>query len=169
MFNTTDEKFHAKLRRAVSNAYAMSTLVQFEPLVDSTSTEFLAQLARRYADREDDSGVCDFGSWLQYYAFDVIGELIYSKRLGFVDRGIDVDGIIASLEWLLDYVAVVSSAWDVLYLVSKYLTLSSLQRRLDRCLSWIAFSSRIPSVSGVAKLASSTPLRQSSYSQENVW
>ena len=108
MFNTTDEKYHAKLRRAVSNAYAMSTLVQFEPLVDSTSQEFLKQLSERYADRSDSSGVCDFGEWLQFYAFDVIGELTYSKRLGFVDRGVDVDGIIGSLEWFLGYVAVVS-------------------------------------------------------------
>jgi hypothetical protein len=108
LFNTTDERFHAKLRRAVSNAYAMSTLVQFEPLVDSTTTAFLSQLGSRYADREANAGVCDFGTWLQFYAFDVIGELTYSKRLGFVDEGVDVDGIIGNLEWLLNYVAVVS-------------------------------------------------------------
>ncbi|KAL1641363.1 hypothetical protein SLS58_006062 [Diplodia intermedia] len=104
MFSTTDEAFHAKLRRAVSNAYAMSTIVQYEPLVDSTTAAFLAQLARRYADNQV---VCDFGKWLQYYSFDVIGELTYSKRLGFVDRGEDVDGIIRDLERLLDYVAVI--------------------------------------------------------------
>ena len=86
----------------------MSTLVNFEPLVDSTSTAFLEQLQRRYADRTDASGICDFGTWLQYYAFDVIGELTYSKRLGFVDHGVDVDHIIKNLEWLLNYVAVVS-------------------------------------------------------------
>ena len=85
----------------------MSTLVQFEPLVDSTSTEFLKQLSQRYADRSDESGICDFGAWLQYYAFDVIGELTYSKRLGFVDGGVDVDNIIGSLEWFLGYAAVV--------------------------------------------------------------
>jgi cytochrome P450 len=75
LFTSTDEKFHAKLRRAVSSAYAMSTLVQFEPLVDSTTSAFLAQLETRFADREGSDGVCDFGAWLQYYAFDVIGKL----------------------------------------------------------------------------------------------
>ncbi|KAF4547698.1 Cytochrome P450-like protein 6 [Elsinoe fawcettii] len=107
MFNTTDEHFHAKLRRAVSNAYAMSSLVQFEPLVDSTTSAFLTQLSSRYADRPDADGICDFGKWLQFYAFDVIGELTFSKRLGFVDRGVDVDGIISSLEWMLNYASVV--------------------------------------------------------------
>ncbi|KAF5250384.1 hypothetical protein FANTH_4417 [Fusarium anthophilum] len=107
MFNTTDEKYHAKLRRAVSNAFAMSTLVQFEPLVDSTTRAFLAQLSTRYADRPGQDGICDFGSWLQYYAFDVIGELTFSRRLGFVDLGNDVDNIISDLEWMLGYAAVV--------------------------------------------------------------
>jgi len=106
MFNTTDEKYHSKLRRAVNHAYAMSTLVQFEPLVDSTTTEFLRQLSERFADRPEK--VCDFGEWLQFYAFDVIGELTFSKRLGFIDRGVDVDNIIANLEKALGYFAVVS-------------------------------------------------------------
>jgi cytochrome P450 len=81
LLTSTDEAFHAKLRRAVNNAYAMTSLVQFEPLVDSTTTEFLRQLNQRYADKVDDCGIVDFGVWLQYYAFDVICELTYSKRM----------------------------------------------------------------------------------------
>lgn len=36
-------------------------------------------------------------------AFDVIGELTFSKPLGFLEKGTDVDGIIAALENMLDY------------------------------------------------------------------
>ncbi|KAM5342215.1 hypothetical protein ACJ41O_015246 [Fusarium nematophilum] len=104
LFTSTDEKFHAKLRRAVNSAYAMSTLVQFEPYVDSTTVAFIQQIDARFTDRPD---LCDFGKWLQFYAFDVIGELTYSKRLGFVDNGLDIDGIISSIEWMLDYASVV--------------------------------------------------------------
>lgn len=86
----------------------MTSLVQFEPLVDSTTIEFLKQLKQRYADRSGGTGIVDIGTWLQYYAFDVICELTYSKRMGFVERGQDVERIISSLEWLLDYAAVVS-------------------------------------------------------------
>lgn len=105
LFSTTNDKYHAKLRRAVSGAYAMSTLVQFEPLVDLTTSEFLKQISARYADRSNLDGVCDLGAWLQYYAFDVIGELTFSRRLGFLDHGVDVDGIIHDLEKLLNYFA----------------------------------------------------------------
>ncbi|CAH0025357.1 unnamed protein product [Clonostachys rhizophaga] len=105
MFNTANDRYHAKLRRSVSNAYAMSTLVAFEPFVDSTSIEFLKQLKTRFVDKPGEDGICDFGAWLQFYAFDVIGELTFSKRLGFVEKGADVDNIIRDLESFLDYVS----------------------------------------------------------------
>lgn len=109
LFSTTDESFHASLRRAVSNAFSLSTLLQYEPLVDSTTSEFLKQLQLRFADREGSEGNFDFARWLQYYAFDVIGELTYSKRHGFIDEGRDIDGIIQYLAGLFDYVAPVST------------------------------------------------------------
>jgi cytochrome P450 len=109
LFTSTDEVFHAKLRRAVSNAYAMSSLVQFEPLVDSAIREFLAQLRNRYAMESGDDQVVDFGEWLQYFAFDVICELTYSKRMGFIENGGDVERIISNLQWVLNYAAIVSS------------------------------------------------------------
>lgn len=121
LFSATDEKYHAKLRRAVNNAYAMSTLVQFEPLVDSTTTEFLKQLSERYADKPNK--ICDFGQWLQFYAFDVIGELTFSKRLGFVDRGVDVDNIIGNLEKALNYFATVCLSLLIGFWDEKMLTI----------------------------------------------
>lgn len=41
-------------------------------------------------------------------AFDVIGELTFSKSLGFLEQGTDIDGIIAALEKILDYAGKVS-------------------------------------------------------------
>ncbi|KAI5303064.1 hypothetical protein KEM56_000068 [Ascosphaera pollenicola] len=76
LFNIQDEHLHAKLKRQVSSAYAMSTLVQFEPLVDSTACLLVNELSNRFAGVKGDEGICDLGAWLQYYAFDVIGQLM---------------------------------------------------------------------------------------------
>jgi hypothetical protein len=92
----------------------MTTLVQYEPSVDSTIQAFLQQLEMRYADKEGEAGICNFGNWLQYYAFDVIGEMTYSMRLGFVDNGKDVDNIISDLDKMLNYAAVVRSFYLLL-------------------------------------------------------
>lgn len=103
----------------------MSTLTEFEPFVDKT----MHTLFRKLDDFVSRNEVCDIAVWLQYCrslsttacfislrhnawsvlgltsadAFDVIGELTFSKPLGFLEKGTDVDGIIAALEHMLDY------------------------------------------------------------------
>lgn len=104
LFSTTSEPFHQQLRRSVNSAFSMSSLVQYEPFVDSTSELFLKQTAKLYT-----SAPCDFARWLQFYAFDVIGEITYSKRHGFLEENKDIDGIVGYISSLFNYVAPVRS------------------------------------------------------------
>ena len=80
----------------------MSALVQYEPGVDIITKRFLDQTQKVYATKNVE---CDFAEWLQFYAFDVIGQITYSKSHGFVDRVEDVDGMVAYLGKLFSYVA----------------------------------------------------------------
>ncbi|KAI2824446.1 hypothetical protein CBS147343_2314 [Aspergillus niger] len=99
LFTTLDEDLHAKIKRPVSAAYSMSTVTEFEPFVDSTTQTLFARL-----DELSEKGcVFDISTWLQYYAFDVIGEMTFSKQLGFLREGRDVEGIMESLEKMFDY------------------------------------------------------------------
>ena len=100
LFSTLDEQYHAKYRRCVNGAFSMSSLVGYEPLVDSTTDAFIEQTQKRYS---DPGKVCNFSQWLQFFAFDVIGELTWSKRIGFVDRDQDVDGIVKFIADFLSY------------------------------------------------------------------
>jgi cytochrome P450 len=102
LFSTTDNAFHAQFRRCVSAAFSMSALVQYEPAVDNTTRLFLDQTERLFAQT---GARCDFTQWLQFYAFDVIGEITYGTRHGFVERNADVDGIVDYLGRLFLYVA----------------------------------------------------------------
>lgn len=85
----------------------MTALVQYESLVDETTERFLDQTETLYSSKNT---TCNFSQWLQYYAFDVIGQITYSKRHGFVDTGEDVDGMVAYLGKLFSYVAPVCEA-----------------------------------------------------------
>lgn len=102
LFSTTDNDFHMQFRRCVNSAFAMSALVQYEPFVDNTTKLFLKQTERLYITNPEK---CDFTRWLQFYAFDVIGEITYSKRHGFIEKNEDIDGIVAYLTKLFLYVA----------------------------------------------------------------
>ena len=94
LFNTQDENLHRIMKRPIAGIYSMSNLVSFEPYVDSTMSVFFNELDRRFAQTGD---VCDLGVWLQRFAFDVIGEITFSRRLGFLEGAQDVDGIMHSI------------------------------------------------------------------------
>lgn len=89
----------------------MSALVQYEPFVDNTTKLFLKQTENLFVNNPEG---CDFTQWLQFYAFDVIGEITYSKRHGFIEHNKDVDGIVAYLSKLFLYVAPVSQSQHLL-------------------------------------------------------
>ncbi|KAI0439978.1 putative cytochrome P450 [Xylaria telfairii] len=118
IFATQDEKLHRTLKRPIASVYSMSNLVSFEPLVDSTIEVFQRELDHRFVTTQE---VCDFGAWLQYFAFDVVGEITFSKRLGFLEEGRDVDGIMASIWQWFEYVAVIGQMpWlDLLWVKNK--------------------------------------------------
>ncbi|KEY71920.1 hypothetical protein S7711_09122 [Stachybotrys chartarum IBT 7711] len=104
LFATQDENLHRMLKRPIGGVYSMSNLTSFESLVDATIETFMDQLDKRFVQTRS---VCDWGLWLQYFAFDVVGEITFSTRLGFLERGEDIDGIMASIWNWFQYTSVV--------------------------------------------------------------
>lgn len=103
----TDESAHAKSKRLIAHAYSLSTLVEYESLVDRTTEVFLDILESRFAVSSKSPGkLLDLGRYLQFYAFDVIGQLTFSRRLGFIESGTDVDGIIEAIGANFSYFSV---------------------------------------------------------------
>jgi hypothetical protein len=97
LFGTRDEDYHRELKKPVANAFSLTTLLTNEPAVDSC-TNLLIEKLSAYADA---STPVDFGEWLQFYTFDVVGEITFAKKLGFLEKGGDVDGMIQAIEDLL--------------------------------------------------------------------
>ncbi|KAE8420434.1 pisatin demethylase [Aspergillus pseudocaelatus] len=102
IFSTQDESIHETMKRPVAQVYAMTNLETYEPLVDSTESLFLSKL-ERFAEEER---TLDLGTWLHWFATDVIMEITFGKRLGFLEREEDVDGILETIEKRFWYVAV---------------------------------------------------------------
>lgn len=72
----------------------MSSLTTYELYVDECTDLFALRLTEVAG-----TGVeMNMGHWFQCLAFDVIGLITYSKRLGFLDNGIDVGSIIKTID-----------------------------------------------------------------------
>ncbi|KAJ6004050.1 hypothetical protein N7522_005695 [Penicillium canescens] len=99
LFSTRDEIYHRNQKRNIANAYSLTSLLEMEPAVDSCTAMFTSQLAK-FADSKTP---IDLGIWLQYYAFDVVGEMTFAKKLGFLQEGRDIDGMIGAIQGMLVY------------------------------------------------------------------
>lgn len=100
-FSTRDPQEHRDQKRKIANAYSLSTLLQSEEAIDSCSTLFMDRLNEFAAKSES----VDLGAWLQFYAFDVVGEITFASKLGFLEKGQDVDGMMKAIEGMLAYAA----------------------------------------------------------------
>ncbi|KAG8629823.1 hypothetical protein KVT40_001442 [Elsinoe batatas] len=104
LFSTLSEEFHADLKRSVNHAFSMSSQMQYEPFFDSTNDVFVRQTRKLFANT---GTTCDFYKWMQFYTFDVIGDMVYSKRHGFLEGNVDVDNIVRDNAKLFDYAALI--------------------------------------------------------------
>ncbi|KAF9889442.1 hypothetical protein FE257_007344 [Aspergillus nanangensis] len=96
-FTSTDEKVHAERRRIVNHVYSMTSILQSESYLDECTAVFLEQMGK-IADRHD---TFDLHEWARMYAYDVIGELYFSKMFGFLKAGRDHLGFMASTDTLI--------------------------------------------------------------------
>ena len=116
LFMMTNEEQHKNAKRPIAHAYAMTTLMDYEPYVDDTSKLFVDQLTTLFAKTKE---ICDFGQWLQWYAFDVIGEMTLGKPLGFLHGARDVGSLISTLHRMSWYKAVVGQMPWLDYVLEK--------------------------------------------------
>ena len=109
-----DERIHSSQRRLVSPIYSTNALKDLEQYMDNAVAHFCQKMQDRLGQN------VDMGLFVQLFAFDVVGEVTFSKRLGFMDAGSD-NGFFAQIESMLR-----SAAWvgqiPTLYWIHDYLS-----------------------------------------------
>ncbi|KAF2790230.1 cytochrome P450 [Melanomma pulvis-pyrius CBS 109.77] len=96
-FTCTDERVHSNYRRIVNPVYTLSNVLKSENYINRCSSLFI----QRLGEHADCKEVIDLGTWLQMYAFDVIGEIFFGNMFGFLEKSEDHGAFIASLDALM--------------------------------------------------------------------
>lgn len=104
IFSERDPIAHREDKKRISSTYSLNTILQMEDAIDDCSTLFMRKMAEDFASKEKP---VDLGVWLQYYAFDVVGELTFARKLGFLESGEDVDGMIGAIQGIIAYSAII--------------------------------------------------------------
>jgi cytochrome P450 len=97
-----DPRRHRERSSITASSYTLSYLIQSEGRVDKCIQELQEQLTRLSKAKN----AIHFDYWLNYVAFDIIGELTFSKNFGFVREGADIDNSIGSMRFLMIYQAI---------------------------------------------------------------
>ena len=103
LFSSPDMNWHNNLKKSVSASFTMSAAMGYEHLIDTTIEVYLRELSNRFAGKSGEQGLIDLHTWLLYFSFDVIGELTYGARHGFIESSSDIAGIIHYVKRFLNY------------------------------------------------------------------
>lgn len=107
LFSSSDIPWHNALRKAINPSFNATASVGYEYLIDKTIDVFLEQWEARFIGKKGPEGVIDLADWMLYFSFDVIGELTYGSRHGFMESGWDSQGVIAYLQKFAVYGCIV--------------------------------------------------------------
>lgn len=102
-----DPKEHVRKQRNVASGYALSNIIKSEPYVDAT-IELLVQSLNRLSQAGEK---VDFDRWFNYCAFDIVGEVAFSRSFGFLKEARDVGGAIANSRKLILYISLICHAY----------------------------------------------------------
>ncbi|KAJ5263439.1 hypothetical protein N7478_011044 [Penicillium angulare] len=100
LFAERNPHVHSSNRRFVNSIYSQSGLSDFEPYLDTVLEVFISRLSQM------ETKHIDMGYWAQLFAFDVIGEVTFSKRFGFIEEASDkgtfaqIEGALGSASWV---------------------------------------------------------------------
>lgn len=100
--STIDPKKKAERSRNLAPGYSLSNVIQSEAAVSQT-VEMLLGWMDRYA---EDQKPMDLDKWFTFTAFDVVGEILFSKQFGFLQQGVDIDNAISNSLALNAYAAI---------------------------------------------------------------
>ncbi|CCC09088.1 hypothetical protein SMACR_03083 [Sordaria macrospora] len=117
IFTETREDVHATKKRVANVPYSMAAMQQLSPFIDDT-IELLARKIDEHISLHK-NGVFDLGDYLHYFAFDVLGEVAFSRSFGFLEQGRDVDNAIKTIDKSQTYNGIVGQVPEVDYLLRR--------------------------------------------------
>jgi len=104
LFTTESNEYHMHMKRGAAKAFTMDVVIGLEGFADKCISKLISRLREVSDGGKNPINPID---WMQYFAFDVLGEINFSKDLGFLDKGADVDNIIAAIGQILGYVSLI--------------------------------------------------------------
>jgi hypothetical protein len=117
IFTEVREHVHAQKKKVANVPYSMAAMQQLSPFIDDTIDLFMSKL-NGMLDASSKPTV-DLGAWLHWFAFDVLGEVAFSRSFGFLEHGKDVEDAIVTIDNSQRYNGIVGQIPELDYLLRR--------------------------------------------------
>ncbi|RYO80320.1 hypothetical protein DL764_009911 [Monosporascus ibericus] len=94
VFNTTDDNMHKLLKTPIAPLFTPANAPAYEGHVNEVLAVLEQKLDSKFLNNHE---IFNLGEWLQFFAFDVMGTLTFSRRYGFLENGKDVNGMLSTI------------------------------------------------------------------------
>jgi len=99
IFTEIREDVHALKKKVANVPYSMAAMQQLSPFIDDTIDVLVTQLDKYTAPGGGGKGpLLNLGDWLHWFAFDVLGEVAFSRSFGFMAEGKDLENAIRTID-----------------------------------------------------------------------
>ncbi|KAK9781184.1 putative Cytochrome P450 [Seiridium cardinale] len=128
IFTETREDVHAVKKRVANVPYSMAAMRQLSPFINETIDFLASRLGEFCVDVKNEQdeearigsmGRVDLGDWLHYFAFDVLGEVAFSRSFGFLAAGRDVENAIKTIDNSQIYNGIVGNIPELDYILRR--------------------------------------------------
>jgi benzoate 4-monooxygenase len=90
LFSTRDRAEHSRKRKIISHTFSQKSVIQFEQYIRQNLAELVNQWDKLSAKGCGDFSRLNVMPWMNYLAFDIIGDLSFGMPFGMVAKGEDV-------------------------------------------------------------------------------
>ncbi len=121
IFTEVREHVHAQKKKVANVPYSMAAMQQLSPFIDDTIELFMSKMAAIAGGQAQDArgSQVDLGAWLHYFAFDVLGEVAFSRSFGFLEQGHDVEDAIVTIDNSQRYNGIVGQIPELDYVLRR--------------------------------------------------
>lgn len=129
VFSTIDPELRRERKKKIAPAYAGKGTDNFEDSVDRAIKAWIESIEQRYANK---GNRMDLAKVVHFLALDTLGEVVYSKPLGFIKTNQDMGRFLEINEAALPFVLVLSNYLGIWQLLHKWPFSYALPRSGDK-------------------------------------
>jgi cytochrome P450 len=142
-----DAKVHIRKTRNVAAGFSMTNVIKTEPYIDVA----LKLLETRIEELSSQNKPIKWDEWLNFLAYDILGEATFSRSFGFLESGKDIGDTIANEVFLRIYVSILghfpwAHEWLLANPLIEYFNMTPSMHVFDTCLAAIESRSKNPEV-----------------------